>query len=347
MPIRARDPIGAIAAYWAKRHEATSREMALLQALANASAIAIANVELVGTLVRARRSAEDARALAEAARERAASASRVQEEFLAMLGHELRNPLAPIVTALQIIAQRGKGADREHAVIAESGHLRLSAEGEDGHVVLRVEDDGIGITPELLPRLFDTFVQAVQASDRREGGLGLGLSLVRNIVALHGGSVEAQSAGPGRGSVFTMRLQRAQGTSAVPASEPAPSPTLPPRPLQVLVVDDNEDAAMMLGELLSEVGLEVKLANDGPEALALLERFTPDVALLDIGLPVMDGYELAAKMRERLGEKTPHLIAVTVYGQETDRTRGRESGFDAHLVKPVDWESLIEAIGAA
>lgn len=434
-PIREKDPIGAIGAYWAKRHEATPREMALLQALANASAIAIANVELVGTLVRARREAEAAREQAEAARERAEAAGRLREEFLAMLGHELRNPLAPIVTALHIIAQRGTCVDREHAVIErqvkhlvrlvddlldvsritrgrialrvervdmatvveravekahpmldarkhhfevqvapdlvvdgdhdrlvqvvtnlltnaahytpESGHLRLSAEDDDGQVVLRVEDNGIGITPELLPRLFDTFVQAEQASDRREGGLGLGLSLVRNIVALHGGSVEAQSDGPGRGSVFTLRLRRAQGTSAVPASEPTPTPAPLPRALHVLVVDDNEDAAMMLGELLSETGLKVMLAKDGPEALASLDRFNPDVALLDIGLPIMDGYELAAKMRERLGARTPQMIAVTGYGQETDRTRCRESGFDAHFVKPVDWEALLQAIGSA
>jgi signal transduction histidine kinase/CheY-like chemotaxis protein len=424
-PIRPMNPIGALGAYWAKRHDATTREMALLQALANASAIAIANVELVGTLVRARREAE-------AARERAEAAGRVREEFLAMLGHELRNPLAPIVTALQIIAQRGTCVDREHAVIErqvkhlvhlvddlldvsritrghlalrvervviasiveraveeasplldarkhhfeaqvapdlavdgdqdrlvqvitnlltnaakytpESGHLRLSAEDSDGQVVLRVEDDGIGITPDLLPRLFDSFVQAQQASDRRQGGLGLGLALVRTIVALHGGSVEARSEGPGRGSVFTVRLPRSQGTSAIPASESAPPPPPPPSARRVLVVDDNEDAAMMLGELLSGLGLDVQIAKDGPEALAALDCFTPDVALLDIGLPGMDGHELAMKIRERLGAKTPQMIAVTGYGQESDRIRSRESGFDVHLVKPVDWEALLQAI---
>ncbi len=433
-PIREKDPIGAIGTYWATRHEATPREMVHLQALANASAIAIANVELVGTLVHARREAERARDVAEAACERAEAASRVREEFLAMLGHELRNPLAPIVTALQILAQRGACTDREHAVIErqvkhlvrlvddlldvsritrgrialrmervdiasvveraaeeartmldarkhhfevdvapdlavdgdsdrlvqvvsnlltnaakytpESGHLRLSAEGRGGQVVLRVEDDGIGISPELLPRIFDTFVQAEQASDRREGGLGLGLSLVRNIVAIHGGSVEAESAGLGLGSLFTIRLQRAPDTSAAPAPEPTPSPAPHLRPRHVLIVDDNEDAAMMLGELLSGIGWEVMLAKDGPEALESLDRFNPDVALLDIGLPIMDGYELAAKMRERLGEKTPQMIAISGYGQETDRNRCRERGFDAHLVKPVDWEELLQAIGA-
>ncbi|MFS8065890.1 MAG: ATP-binding protein [Byssovorax sp.] len=434
-PIREKDPIGAIGAYWATRHEATLHEMGLLQALANASAVAIANVELVGTLVLARREAERARDVAEAACERAEAASRVREEFLAMLGHELRNPLAPIVAALQILAQRGACTDREHAIIErqvkhlvrlvddlldvsritrgrlalrmervdmasvveraveearamlearkhhfevdvapglvvdgdghrlvqvvtnlltnaakytpESGHLRLSAEGRDGQVVLRVEDDGIGISPELLPRIFDTFVQAEQASDRREGGLGLGLSLVRTIVAIHGGSAEAESAGLGLGSLFTIRLQRAPDTSAVPAPESTPSPAPHLRPRHVLIVDDNEDAAMMLGELLSGIGWEVMLAKDGPEALESLDRFNPDVALLDIGLPIMDGYELAAKMRERLGEKTPQLIAISGYGQETDRSRCRERGFDAHLVKPVDWEELLQAIGGS
>jgi PAS domain S-box-containing protein len=393
----------------------------------------------IGKDVTDRKRAEEERARADQERERALaiaeSASRAKDEFLAMLGHELRNPLSPIVTALQLMKLKGEvGSTREQQVIERQvehlvrlvddlldvsritrgkvdlslepvdlraavdkaiemagplleqrrhrftvevpdqgmrlaadvarlaqvvanlltnaarytepgGTIALSARREADMIVLSVVDDGIGIDPELLPRVFEPFVQGQRSMARAEGGLGIGLTLVHNLVHLHGGTVEARSAGRGSGSELVVRLpaladQAAPAETASPPLERRPSAI----PRRIAVVDDNVDAAELMAEVLATAGHEVQVTHDGPATLQLLEWFRPEVALLDIGLPVMDGYELALRIRDRLGPEAPRLIAVTGYGQDHDRARSREAGFDDHLVKPADPEGLLERI---
>ena len=364
------------------------------------------------------------------ARQDAEVASRAKDEFLAMLGHELRNPLAPILTALQLLRLRGvKAAERERQVIERQvqhlvslvddlldvsritrgkvqlharpvniseviakaietasplleqkghdlrvdvpreglvidgdadrlaqvianllnnaakytengGRITVRAAAAGGEVVIRVEDTGIGIAPDMLPRVFDLFVQERQALDRAQGGLGLGLAIVRSLVTLHGGRVEACSDGPGRGAAFVVHLPLS--TAEMPAVE---EQTAPPfrraeEGRRILVVDDNVDAATMLADALTAQGHVARIAADGVEALRLAADFQPEVALLDIGLPVMDGYEVARRLRADLRHAGITLVAVTGYGQEQDRRRSTAAGFSAHLVKPVDLEQL-------
>ena len=214
-----------------------------------------------------------------------------------------------------------------------------------GDIVIRVEDNGSGISPELLPRIFDLFIQGHRSSDRAQGGLGLGLALVKNLVALHGGSVVALSDGPGKGSEFVIRLPSA---AEVPASararsehDRAPSNAEGKR---VLIVDDNNDAADSLADLLRDVGHEVEVAYSPIAALKIVETFRPEVAVLDIGLPVMDGYELAARLRSKPVTANCLLIALTGYGQSHDRIRSEEGGFQYHLVKPVDIVQLFKIV---
>ncbi|HET9594043.1 MAG TPA: ATP-binding protein, partial [Anaeromyxobacteraceae bacterium] len=339
-------------------------------------------------LLRAREEERDQHlAQAQALRREAEDANRTKDEFLAMLGHELRNPLAPIFTALSVAELRGQPPTAEHAVIRRQvehlarlvddlldvsritrgavelrlgrieiapvvdravemaapllelrrhhlkvevpedglavlgdevrlaqvvsnlltnaarytppgGHIRVQAEGEGERVALSVTDDGVGLAPELLGRVFEPFVQGPRTADRRESGLGIGLTLVRHLVELHGGGAQARSEGPGKGSTFTVWLPRApqDAPPAPPRDARRPRPTA--TPLRILVVDDNPDAAELLTSLLTAVGHDVLMAHDGPGALAAIRGFTPDVAVLDIGLPVMDGYELAARIRE-------------------------------------------------
>jgi PAS domain S-box-containing protein len=363
-------------------------------------------------------------------RKAAENANRAKDEFLAMLGHELRNPLSPIVTALQLMKLQGPGeSERARAVIERQvthltrlvddlldvsriargkvelkadlveiaevvakaiemasplleqrnhslsvevprrgllvdaditrlsqvisnlltnaakytptgGHITIRGEAIDSEVILRVRDTGIGITPDVLPHIFDLFVQERQAIDRAQGGLGIGLTIVRNLVERHGGTVEVESDGQGRGSEFTIRLPRAtwaeQSESIAPALAmdrlAGPKAGAP----RVLIVDDNEDGAEMLSIVLSQKGYDTRVAHDAPGALKIAEAFKPATAFIDIGLPVMDGYELAAKLRAMPSLAGMRLIALTGYGQEADRRRGREAGFDDHLVKPVD-----------
>jgi signal transduction histidine kinase/ActR/RegA family two-component response regulator len=364
-------------------------------------------------------------------------ANQAKDEFLAMLGHELRNPLSPIVTALQILKLGGDGQhhqyqktldivdrqvqhlirlvddlldvaritrgrikiekkpvrlqdavargaemamplieqrshhldiqvprselrlmgdeDRLAQVIANlltnsakytdaGGHIAVRARREADEMVIEVKDDGIGISPELLPRVFDMFTQQVQPKDRATGGLGIGLTIVRNLVELHGGTVAAASEGPGRGSAFTVRLPVGACEPAAVEHVAASAEPVAKTRRRILVVDDNEDALDLLAEVLRGARHDVVTALDGPSALEAVKRFRPDVAVLDIGLPVMDGYELASRIRAELGEAAPELIALTGYGQESDRARTREAGFAEHLTKPVDLGCLLAAI---
>jgi CheY-like chemotaxis protein len=222
----------------------------------------------------------------------------------------------------------------------EGGHIWLTVKQEEDEVevVLRVRDTGVGIAPELLPSIFDLFTQASRTLDRSEGGLGIGLSLVQKLVELHGGKVAAQSGGLGQGSEFVVRL---------PALSSAGEPTLPSRPVQrsgqtsrVLVVDDNVDAADMLVMMLQMFGHEVKAAYSGQAALETALQYQPDFVLLDIGLPDMNGYQVAQQLRQQQQTKDVRLIALTGYGQDSDRQRSKEAGIDVHLVKPVDPKKL-------
>jgi PAS domain S-box-containing protein len=364
---------------------------------------------------------------------RANAANLAKDEFLAMLGHELRNPLAPIVTAVELLKLRGHAATREVASIErqsqhlvrlvddlldiarvtrgklelkrrrvelqsfvskaieiaaplierqrhvlevalepgvwidgdefrlaqllanlltnaakytpDSGSIRIEAHTQDAQVWLCVRDSGCGIAPELLPRLFAPFVQAMQTSERSQGGLGLGLALARSLAELHGGTIEVESAGPGQGSAFTVRLPILLDVLERKSVPPLAAGAIKPaRALEILVVDDNADAAELLAVSLRNRGHRVEVALDPVEALAAVGRSVPDLAFLDIGLPVMDGYELAEHLREQLGANCPVLIAITGYGQERDRRRSAEAGFALHLVKPVQLATVLDAV---
>ncbi|HVN29247.1 MAG TPA: response regulator, partial [Candidatus Binataceae bacterium] len=366
------------------------------------------------------------------ARLAAEEANRSKDEFLAPLGHELRNPLAPIFTALHLMELRkGESNDRERAIIARqanhlarlvddlldisrikrgnvelkkepleiatvvakaiemaspliegrmhflavtvpsrgllvnadparltqaianlltnaakytepAGRIEISARRDDGEIELRVRDNGIGMTPELVAHVFDLFYQGAQGIDRSRGGLGIGLSIVRNLVTLHGGAVTASSAGPGRGSEFKIRLPAAEtqslGGEVDERRDDSPAPAL--ARTKVLVVDDNEDGAELLAMALEAKGYATRAALDPIAALEMAPKFLPDMILLDIGLPVMDGYELAAKLRELPSLKDARLFAITGYGQESDRLRSKSHGFEHHLSKPIDVAAL-------
>ena len=391
----------------------------------------------------------------------AEAASRTKDQFLAMLGHELRNPLAPILTALQLMALRGDSTsikertviDRQvrhlvrlvddlldvsriargkielrhqavdiaeivaaaieatspvleerqhlldvdvpHGLVVRGDPMRLTqilvnvlsnaakyteprgrvriaarmdgrsggadrgaglpratepgtgAEPQPG-IELRVKDSGIGISAEMLPRVFEMFAQERQALDRSEGGLGLGLTIVKSLVELHGGTVEAISAGVGTGSEFVIRLPLAPAASdahRVSSSNAGAIRRSGPR-RRILVVDDNVDAARMMAAALEMSGHEAQIAFDGPSALDAAATSRPDAALLDLGLPVMDGYELAQRLVAAHPDDRPILIAVTGYGQMSDRERTAAAGFDAHIVKPVDVPHLLELVDA-
>jgi CheY-like chemotaxis protein len=212
-------------------------------------------------------------------------------------------------------------------------------EPDEGSVAVRVRDSGIGISEELLPRVFDLFTQATRSLDRSQGGLGVGLTLIRRLVEMHGGIVEAASEGLGKGSEFVVRLPLL--VDALPPAEPAESKPGPTgaEPLKVVVVDDNEDGADSLADLLGILGHQVRVAYDGPNGISAVRAFDPDIVLLDIGLPGLDGYEVARRLRMN-GEERPVLVAISGYGQPSDRTLALEAGFVNHLVKPVEFEAL-------
>jgi CheY-like chemotaxis protein len=222
----------------------------------------------------------------------------------------------------------------------EGGTVCLTAERAGDELVFRVRDTGIGIQPEMLPHVFDMFTQADRSLDRSQGGLGIGLTLVRRLVELHGGRVEAHSAGPQQGSEFVARLPFRAEAPAPAANGENTSPAPAPR-FRVLVVDDNVDSAESVALLLQTMGQVVQTAYDGATALEAVESFGPDVVLLDIGLPGMDGYEVARELRRR-GLTDVILVALTGYGQQEDQARARAAGFDHHLVKPADVALLPE-----
>ena len=411
----------------------TDEDRLLVEALAARAASAIEKARLYEEAEKER---EELLAREQQARREAETASRAKDEFLAMLGHELRNPLSPMITALELMRLRGGDAlERERTIVERQvqhlmrlvddlldvsritrgkiqlkrrpvelseviataiemaspllearrhrleadvppkgllvegdpdrlaqvvanlltnaakytepdGKVQLRASREGSQVVVRVRDSGMGIAPELLPRVFDLFVQGHRTLDRSQGGLGLGLTIVRSMVEMHGGSVGVTSEGLGKGSEFTIRLPAASAAALTP--RPGIIPTLPASHRvgvgrRILVVDDNQDAADALVDALRAHGLVASVAYDGPSAIESAVRFRPEAAFLDIGLPVMDGYELARQLRELLGPAVK-LLALTGYGQDRDRALSRAAGFDEHLVKPVELEHLVVLI---
>lgn len=220
------------------------------------------------------------------------------------------------------------------------GEIRLSARRQDGMAVVSVRDAGIGIAADALPGVFDMFAQVDPIGDRNKSGLGIGLALSRGLIQLHGGRIEAHSGGLGQGSEFIVSLPLAARRPEA-RTEALPARPLPRGGRRILVADDNRDAADSLGLLLDSFGMRTRIAYDGRAALKTLESFPADIALLDIGMPGIDGYEVARSIRREAGPGAPVLIALTGWGQEEDRRRSREAGFDHHLIKPVDIDTLI------
>jgi signal transduction histidine kinase/DNA-binding response OmpR family regulator len=230
----------------------------------------------------------------------------------------------------------------------EGGKIELSVTTVGPDTVFRVRDNGIGISPEMLSSVFDLFTQVDRSLDRSQGGLGIGLTLVRRLVEMHGGSVQAFSEGTNRGTEFLVRLPALVVPPArVPDAEPAAEESAGAAPCKVLVVDDHPDVTRSLARLLRLSGHEVRTAEDGAGALAEVERFRPEVVLLDIGLPGMDGYQVARAIRKLPHTESLVLVALTGYGQADDRRRSHEAGFDHHLVKPVDADALSAVLAAA
>ena len=366
-----------------------------------------------------------------AARMEAELANRRRDEFLAMLGHELRNPLAAISSAAYVLGRVGGPDSRDSARLviarqttqlarilddlldvaraitgkirldpkpvnlhdatqravaglrdtgqadrhlitlegepiwilgdlvrleqiisnlltnalkftAPGGSIRVQVAREEDSAVLRVADSGIGITEDMLPRVFELFAQGPTSLDRSQGGLGIGLTLVKKLTEAHGGRVEAQSAGVGQGTTITIRFP-AVGALAADAEPPASGGHATRR---ILIVEDDNDSREMLRTILELWNHDVREAADGPSAIEMAREFGPDVALIDVGLPGLDGYEVCRRLRASFGARTPRLIALTGYGLAQDVESARAAGFDAHLVKPVPPDHLIELLAA-
>jgi PAS domain S-box-containing protein len=264
-------------------------------------------------------------------------------------GHELAVTLPPDPVLLDAdptrLAQVFLNLLNNAAKYSErGGHIRLSAGRDGDEVVVSVRDTGIGIPAAELPHVFEIFVQVDTAWQRVQGGLGIGLSLVKEFVGLHGGRVEAHSDGPGKGSEFIVRLPAAvETTAAEPPTDAAETSRGPRR--RILVVDDNWDAAVLLAQILGIMGHEVRLADDGAAGVAAAAEFRPEVVLMDLGMPKVDGYEAARRIRAEPWGDAPFLVALTGLGADEDRRRTHDAGFDRHLVKPVDPDALTRMIG--
>jgi CheY-like chemotaxis protein/two-component sensor histidine kinase len=228
------------------------------------------------------------------------------------------------------------------------GHIWLAAERIGHEVIVRVRDNGVGIEPAMMATIFEPFRQVPQTLERSQGGLGIGLTLARRLVDMHGGSLTARSGGAGKGSEFTVRLPLIR-TPPPPSSKPPQRPAagLGGKTKRVLVVDDNQDSATSLATLLRMGGAETHLAHDGEEAVSAAESFRPEVVLLDIGLPKINGYDVCRQIRATDWGKDVLLVALTGWGQDADRRQAREAGFDHHMVKPVDYTALSEVLSRA
>jgi PAS domain S-box-containing protein len=419
-PLLSRDGkvVGMISTHWRQPHEPSDRDLRLLDILARQAADLIERGQ--------------AEAALRQSQERLRDADRRKDEFLAMLAHELRNPLAPIrnvsellarmlppdsklqepvamikrqttqltrlvddlldvsritsgridlrqtpIEVAAIIAQALETVkplldEKKHAVSITSsfrplyvdgdfarleqcvvnvlanaakytdagGKILIQTRSEQACAVIEIADTGAGIAAELLPRVFDLFVQSDRTLDRAQGGLGIGLSVVKRLIEMHGGRIHAHSAGIGHGSTFEIRLPLIAGPTSIRPEVPRRKVT----PRRILIVDDNADAANSLVLLLDIEGHETLAASSAREAIDRLESFQPDVALLDIGLPDMDGYTLAELIRESAPCKGMKLVALTGYGQAEDVARARQAGFDAHLIKPLDYSLLRQTL---
>jgi CheY-like chemotaxis protein/two-component sensor histidine kinase len=266
-------------------------------------------------------------------------------------GHQLTVALPPEPIVLEVdgvrIAQVLANLLQNSAKYTDrGGTVRLSAKTCGDAVEICVEDSGIGIAPEQLPHIFEMFWQGADAKQRAQGGLGIGLPLVRGLVELHGGSLSVRSDGPGCGSAFTVRLPLAGGVAAPEAGSHRPAHRNPAQ-LRVLVADDNRDAAASLAMMLEKLGHDVRVAYDGLQALELAEQLRPELALLDLGMPGADGCAVARRLRGAPWGRAALLVAVTGWGQPSDRARTEEAGFDRHAVKPLGFGELGELLALA
>jgi CheY-like chemotaxis protein len=223
---------------------------------------------------------------------------------------------------------------------------RPESERQPPDVVVRFKDTGVGIAPDRLSSIFEAFMQVDRSLERAQGGLGIGLTLVKRLVEMHGGMVSARSDGLGHGSEFVVRLPVAAAPGGMPADAAPPAALYPSGARRFLVVDDNADSTASLAMLLSIEGHETRTARDGIEALATAEQFLPEVVLLDIGLPRLNGYETAKRIRQSAWGRDVVLIALTGWGQEEDRRKSKEAGFDGHMVKPVDFDALMKLLAS-
>ncbi|MET0351993.1 MAG: ATP-binding protein, partial [Rhizobacter sp.] len=265
-------------------------------------------------------------------------------------GHTLKvflpsDPVRVIGDAGRLVQVLGNLLTNAARYTPNGGRIEVRVAADDADALLQVSDNGMGITAELMPEIFDLFTQGSRGVDRGQGGLGLGLALVRSLVELHGGSVRADSAGAGRGATLSVRLPR---LVAAPSPEPVqPAAPMPVPPRRVVLVDDNADAARTLSDCLALEGHSVEVFNDGPSALDFAAREPVDVFVLDIGLPGMDGNELARRLRARPATADTLMIALSGYGQAADLERSAAAGFDHHLVKPADPDALNALMGDA